>query len=129
MLTDVFCYETLAEVNSDGQIHYKLIETVAFDLLMDPAYKDHMDYHFKPLFHKGKRLLGPYSSGATWESLEKKHPNKTIVPFFGYYDWTEFYKGHSAEPFYGVFLPVQMLLHVHVYCPTQGSDTITMQEQ
>ena len=90
-----------AEVDKDGQIHYKLMEDVVFDLLQDPEFQDHIDYAAEPLFRNGRRIFGPFRSGIDWELLEKEHPGKTVVCLWMFTDGTEFYKGRSVEPFYG----------------------------
>ena len=83
---------------------------VCVELLQDPRFEGHIDYHSKALFNfdsstgTKQRVWGPFSSGLFWEWAEQVHPNKTVIPFIVYSDATEFYTGVSAHPVLGMYV-------------------------
>ncbi len=72
------------------------------DVLLDPTFKDCIDYEAKPIFREGQRVFGPLRSGTLWEDLEHLYPKKTIIPVAVYSDSTEFMKGSGAHPMFGM---------------------------
>jgi hypothetical protein len=84
-----------------SKVFYRFMEDLVVDLLQDPRLSQHIDWHAKPLFSGGKRLLGPYSSGVNMQLLEKLHPGKTVINLICYSDECEFFKGVTAHPIMG----------------------------
>ncbi len=83
------------------KVFYRFVEDLVVDLLQDPRLAGHMTWHAKPLFCGGNRLLGPWSSGASMQLLDKLHPGKTVINLICYSDEVEFFKGVSAHPIMG----------------------------
>jgi hypothetical protein len=88
-----------------GKIFFRYLEDCIVDILLDPTFKDSIDYTAKPLYRDGERVFGPLRSGTRWEELESKYPDRTIVPVGVYSDGTEFFKGSGAHPIFGKACP------------------------
>jgi hypothetical protein len=82
------------------------------ELLQDPRTQGKINWEAKPLFYRGKRVFGPWSSGLHMQLLQKKHPGKTVINVQLYSDETEFYKGESAHPVFGNMYNCYVQAHV-----------------
>ncbi len=90
---------------SPGKVFWRYLEDCVVDILLDPTFKDSIDYEARPIFRDGQRIFGPLRSGTRWEELEQQYPKKTIIPVCVYSDGTEFMKGSGAHPMFGGLHP------------------------